>query len=98
MTTCSTATHLVDSGVVGSGLAGELCAGGALFLGYSPVVDAGLPRGNRLSRDPWGAGVGLGLGHPLSLAAVIHSLEVEGVRPGRLVFKRHLEPKERHTV
>ena len=86
-------THLVDSGVVGSGLAGELGLVGVLFLGYFPRVNAGLPGGNSLSRDPsW---VGLGLGHAPPLALVVHSLEVEGVRPGGLVPKCHLEPKKR---
>lgn len=87
-------THLVHCGVVRPGLAVKFIVSRSLFLIYFPVIGPHLSRGYGFSWWPgWSRG-GLGLDETSRLAAVIDSLEVEGVRSGCLVLKDHLEETE----
>lgn len=86
-----TSTDLVHSRIISPSLAGKFSVCWSLFPGHPPGICSCLIRSHRLSWDPrWSRGI-TGWGSAGPLPAVVHSLEVEGVRPGCLVFKDHLE-------
>lgn len=85
-----TYTDLVHSGVVSPRLTGKFFIGWSLCPGYSPVICLSLSRSHRLTWDPRWSREGMGLGNT-SLAEVIDSMKVKGVRPRCLVLKDHLK-------
>lgn len=85
-----THTDLVNSGVVSPCLTGKFIIGWSLCPGYSPVICPSLSGIHRLSWDPRWSREGMALGNT-SLAAVIDSMKVKGVRPRCLVLKDHLK-------